>query len=125
MRRASLLLLAATILITGCVEDIRPADETCEASAIEQELTLTDEALVPNDPAACRDQEVTLVVESEVDGVLHIHGYDSEVPAFEVRGGEVTRITFEAGRSGQFPIELHAEDDPRGVGVGVFTVHEP
>lgn len=34
-------------------------------------------------------------------------------------------MNFTAGRSGQFPIEVHAGDDPRGVEVGILTVHEP
>src|SRR3990170_1283170 len=76
-------------------------------------------------PAACRGQDVTLVVASKLDGIIHIHGYDATVPATEVKAGEELRLTFEAERSGQFPIELHPAGDPQGIGVGVFTVHEP
>ena len=61
----------------------------------------------------CRDREVTLVVTSEVDGILHIHGYDVEVPATEVTAGEVTELAFTARRSGQFPIELHTDENTR------------
>jgi hypothetical protein len=46
------------------------------------------------------------------------------VPATTVTAGEVVVLAFSAERSGQFPIELHPTDDPQGVSVGIFTVHE-
>ncbi|HUF06275.1 MAG TPA: hypothetical protein VMP86_02675 [Candidatus Binatia bacterium] len=123
MRRLTLLLAAVTLLTTACVDDSRPT--TCDEPRVELELDLGAEALTPDAPAVCRDQEVTLRIASEVDGVIHIHGYDAVVPATEVSAGDVLQLTFTAARSGQFPIELHPADDPRGVSVGVFTVHEP
>ena len=123
--RAALYFLVAALLLAGCIEDTRPNAEACSAPSIELSLSLTADALTPGNPAVCRDQEVTLRIESQVDGIFHIHGYDEAVPATEVRAGETLPITFEATRSGQFPIELHPEDDPRGVDVGIFTVHEP
>lgn len=122
---AALVVLLVAAATVGCVPDTTPDGEACAQRALELELTLTAEALEPGAPSVCRDQEITLVVTSEVDGVLHIHGYDDEVPAFQVASGEVTEITFTAGRSGQFAVELHPGDDPRGVEVGLFTVHEP
>jgi hypothetical protein len=119
------LLAALVVLVAACVPDVTPDAEACAPASVEIDLTLTDEGLDPGAPSVCRDQEVTLRVASDIDGVFHIHGYDSEVPAFEVAASEETEITFTAGRSGQFPIEFHAADDPSGVEVGVFTVHEP
>ena len=89
------------------------------------ELTLSPDGLEPADPAVCRDQTVTLVVASEVDGVIHIHGYDERVPATTVRAGEVPELEFPSPRSGQFPLELQAAEDSAGRSVGIFTVHEP
>lgn len=127
MNRPMLAALAAAlmILLGACVEDTGPNAEACAAPTVAIELALSAEALEPNDPAACRDQEVTMVISPEVDGVFHIHGYDEEVPATGVRSGEVIELRFTASRSGQFPIELHPLDDPTGVDIGVFTVHEP
>ena len=110
------------VLLVACMDVGRPA--SCEGTA-EIALSLTAETLTPNDPAVCRGQPVTLTVESRVDGVIHIHGYDDVIPATTVVGGETLELTFTASRSGQFPIELHPERDPRGVDVGIFTVHEP
>ncbi|MBA2263407.1 MAG: hypothetical protein H0W10_01950 [Chloroflexi bacterium] len=88
-------------------------------------LELTATSLTPAAPAVCRDQQATLVIASEIDGILHIHGYESEVPATEVTVGDELRLTFTAQRSGQFPIELHPADAPAEVNIGVITVHEP
>ena len=113
--------LVAAVLV-GCVTENRPA--TCNADATTIELTLSATALEPNDPAACRDQHVTMVVASEVDGVFHIHGLDEVVPATPVVAGEEVTLEFTADRSGQFPIELHPADDPAGIVLGILTIHD-
>ena len=126
MKRRTLGALAGAVLIlTACVENTGPDADVCAAPTAQIELALSAAALEPSDPAVCRHQVVTLIISPEVDGVFHIHGYDEEVPATEVRSGAETELQFTASRSGQFPIELHALDDPAGVEIGVFTVHEP
>ena len=122
---SSLLPLVLVAALVACVPDTTPDGEACARRSVQIELTLSAEALEPGALSVCRDQEVTLIVTSEVDGVLHLHGYDEAVPAFEVVAGEIAEVTFTASTIGQFPIEFHAADDPRGVGVGVLTVHEP
>jgi hypothetical protein len=123
MKRAAALILASTFGLVACVSDARP--ESCADPSVSIELTLTASSLTPSDPGVCRDQEVTLVFDSAVDGFIHIHGYDEAVDVTEVAAGEEFRLTFDAVRSGQFPIEIHAADDPQGVEVGIFTVYEP
>jgi len=115
-------LVGLVVLAAGCLPG--GPDVDCQGPSVELQLELSDAGLAPGDPAVCRDQEVTLSVQSEIDGVLHIHGYDSEVPAFEVRSGQEVDVGFTAGRSGQFPVEFHPADDPAGIEVGIFTVHE-
>ncbi|HYI67517.1 MAG TPA: hypothetical protein VEW95_11375 [Candidatus Limnocylindrales bacterium] len=113
--------LLLAVILAGCSGD----DPDCAALPTSIELSLTADRLTPANPAVCRDRDVTLVVTSEVDGVLHIHGYDDQVPATTVAAGEVTELVFTAARSGQFPIELHTDDNSQGVALGIFTVHEP
>jgi hypothetical protein len=122
IRGSAVLLALLVVILTACVTENRP--ESCDEDATRIELTLRATALEPNDPAACRDQLVTLSLDSEVDGVIHIHGLDAVVPATTVSAGETLTLEFTADRSGQFPIELHPADDPQGVTVGIFTVHE-
>lgn len=121
MIRRLLATLFAAVALAGCIG----GDADCAALPARIELTLTADRLTPTSPAVCRGDEVTLVVTSEVDGVLHIHGYDDAVPATAVSAGELTELVFTAGRSGQFPIELHTDENTEGVALGIFTVHEP
>jgi len=117
----STIVLVAGVLV-GCVTENRPA--TCNADKTTIELTMSASALTPNDPAACRGQIVTMTLDPEVNGVFHIHGLDTVVPATPIRSGEPVTLEFTADRSGQFPIELHLADDPTGVSLGIFTVYE-
>jgi hypothetical protein len=111
----------ALAALTGCIGG---GTANCSADAMTLDLTLTAASLSPDDPRACRDQQVTLRIDADVDGLLHIHGYDDQVPATEVAAGEETVLEFTAVRSGQYPIEFHPADDPEGVGVGILTVDE-
>ena len=87
--RAALALLCTTLL-AACIG----GPPACEMLSAEIELTLTAETLTPPNPAVCRGTDVTLTVMSEVDGVLHIHGYDAELPATPVAQGEVLELAF-------------------------------
>jgi len=123
-RRAAIstLVLVAAVLVS-CVTENRPA--TCDADETTIELTVSATSLEPNDPAACRGQAVTMILDSEVDGVFHIHGLDTIVPATPIMSGDPVTLEFTVDRSGQFPIELHLAGDPTGVSLGIFTVYEP
>ena len=111
-------------VLGACVSDSRPDASACAAPAVVLDLRLTATELTPA-PSVCRDQEVTLRIESEVDGVFHIHGYEQAVSATEVVAGETLELTFTADTVGQYPIELHPADDPSGVSIAIFTVNEP
>ncbi len=113
------------LMLAACITDNRPDDDACSAPAIELKLTVRPDDMVPPNPSVCRGQEVTLVITAQVDGVIHIHGYDSEVSATELTNGEELSLTFDASRSGQYPIELHRITSPQGINVGILTVHEP
>ena len=121
-------LLAGTALLvaalTACVGDAG-LPPTCHDPSVSFEATLSDEHLDPASFDACRGQEVTITFTIERDGVLHLHGYDDQVPATEVRAGQETVFEFDAVRSGVFPIALHTTDGPAEVNVGTLTVHEP
>lgn len=113
------------VALSACVEETGPDPEACAAPSVTIELSLTADVLDPAAISVCRDQDVTLRIVSDVEGVIHIHGYDAEVPATQLKTVGETRLDFTASRSGQFPMELHPQEDPTGIPVGVFTVHEP
>ena len=118
-------LLAVAIGVAACVQTNRPDPSACAAPTATVRLSLTDAGLSPQAPAVCRGQQVELSVLSDVDGVLHIHAYDEQVPSIEVSAGGRTEVTFDASRGGEFPIELHTDESEDGASVGVLTVHEP
>jgi hypothetical protein len=115
------LAVVIAVLTSGCIG----GSPDCDSLPTDIELTLNADSLTPSDAAICRGGDIALTVHSNVDGILHIHGYDAEIPATPVSvGGEVV-IEFTASRGGQFPIELHTDDNTQGVNVGLLTVHEP
>jgi hypothetical protein len=121
-RPTTALLVIAAAVLAGCVTENRP--ESCDADATTIDLTVAATSMEPNDPAACRGQDVTLLIDADVDGVFHIHGLDDLVPATAVSAGERTTLEFTADRSGQFPVELHPADDPQALDIGILTLHE-
>jgi hypothetical protein len=82
-RRAAILIVAA--IIAGCVPQ-QPLPATCNDPAVTLTATLADEHLDPGVLEACRGQQVTLSVKIERDGIFHLHGYDDQSSATEVRG---------------------------------------
>ncbi len=51
-----------------------------------------------------QNERVILRVRSDVADELHVHGYDLSAP---LPAGEQVSLTFVAGRSGRFEVELH------------------
>jgi hypothetical protein len=123
MTTRAALLAVLVVALVGCVDQGSP--ENCDATEVTIELAVDVGSMTPADPGVCRGQGVTILIDSTTGGIFHIHGYDAAVPATSIVAGEETRISFVADRSGQFPVELHPDDDPQGVGIGVFTVYEP
>ena len=109
--RASLLAVPAilAVLLSACVGDAG-LPSTCHDPSVSFTATLSGEQLDPATFNACRGQEVTITFDIRRDGILHLHGYDDQVPAAEVRAGEETVFELDAVRSGQFPIALHTTD---------------
>ncbi|WP_407561310.1 hypothetical protein [Streptomyces sp. 184] len=50
------------------------------------------------------DERVTLLVTSDTDDELHVHGYDETA---ELRAGEPAELAFTADRTGVFDVETH------------------
>jgi hypothetical protein len=111
------------VVVSACVPQVvLPA--TCQEPAVVLHTTLADDRLTPGTLEVCRDQLVTLMVDIQRDGVFHLHGYDDQVDATEVRVGQTLNVEFTAVRSGQFPIALHTTDGPAEVTIGTLIVHE-
>ena len=123
MRSRAALSAVLVVALVGCVDQRGP--DNCDATEVTIELAVDVDSMTPADPGVCRGQSVLIVINSATGGTFHIHGYEAAVPATPITAGEETRLSFMADRSGQFRVELHPDDDPQGVGIGVFTVYEP
>ncbi len=53
------------------------------------------------------NQKVTIKVLTDVDGEVHVHGYDKES---EVTAGKPAQVSFTANLPGIFDVELHDSD---------------
>lgn len=122
MQRTRMIVIGLALLVAGCQPSPNPA---CAEPSVHLEATVTDAAMDPSALTVCRDQEVSLDLTSETDGVFHVHGYDDQVPATSLEPGEVTTLEFTADRAGQFIIELHAHSGGGSTDIGVLTVNEP
>jgi hypothetical protein len=123
-RGALAMTLLTAVLVAACVPNAG-LPETCHDPAVSFEATLVRERLEPATFDACREQQVSITITIERDGILHLHGYDDQEPAIEVRAGDEVTFDIQAVRSGAFPIALHTTDGPAEVTVGTLTVHEP
>jgi hypothetical protein len=66
-------------------------------------LTVTDaKSMLPAEPAVHQNDTVTINITSNMDGEVHLHGYD--IP-FDTKAGQVVSHTFKAVNSGKFEIE--------------------
>jgi hypothetical protein len=115
--------VAAVAMLAGCVPDVAlPA--TCTQASVSFEATLVDQRLEPATFDVCRDQEVTISLTVEQGGILHLHGYDDQLGAKEVRSGQDLDLAFTAARVGQYPIALHTLDGANELTVGTLVVHD-
>ncbi|RMB60051.1 hypothetical protein [Tessaracoccus antarcticus] len=97
----ALLPLALLAALAGC---------STQDSAPPTTIHLDVRAQAPEEPVEERvplGSEVTLEVSSDVDGLLHVHGFDEELT---LTAGETTEKTFKASMSGAFEIETHDPD---------------
>ena len=97
----SFLPLVLSLGIVGCTAS-RPVEPT--------EITLHISAEAPSEPVEEQvklNSVVTLDVSSEVDGVLHVHGYEEEL---DLTAGSSTERTFTASMVGAYEVETHDPD---------------
>lgn len=71
---------------------------------VEIDVSLQDKELIPGTIQVSQDDTVTLKVQSDAEGSLHLHGYDVEK---EVTPGEVTEFVFVADATGRYRLAFH------------------
>ena len=97
----ALLPLVLVVGLLGCSSATGPTPTTIQ-------LAITaDPPSEPVEEAVPLGSSLTLEVTSEVDGLLHVHGYEEEI---ELVAGKTAERTFDANLSGAFEVETHEPD---------------
>lgn len=123
--RALVGVVLAAVLVTGgtgCASTDEPVDrpQAPASSGTPTDQTTTDQATEISvavadgkvDPAPRRvevpkDSQVRLIVTSDVDDELHVHGYEVEE---ELEAGRPTTVELTADQTGIFEVETHESE---------------
>jgi hypothetical protein len=116
--------LALVLALVGACVPSTALPSTCGEAAVAFSATVSDSGMQPSQFDVCQNQEVTITVASQVDGALHFHGYDTDIPEQELGAGKSVTVTFTASHVGQFPIELHPADGSDEQEVAKLVVQE-
>jgi len=84
-----------------------PATET--EQVVEVSVAVTDGKVEPKPRRVevAKDSQVRLIVTSDVDDAVHVHGYEAEA---ELEAGRPTTVEFVADQSGIFEVETHESE---------------
>lgn len=109
-RLAVIGVIVAVFLIAGGVLIYKNQSHGGQARTIT--VSVTDgKTMTPSVWTANLNDELTVIITSNIDGEAHLHGYD--IP-FECRAGQPLSKQFKADKSGQFPIEWESTSTPLG-----------
>lgn len=112
MRKSSTFKFSAIIfpLIIGLALLAAACGTATAPQELEIPVKLTAGQLDPGTIQVGQNDTVTLKIESDQPGSIHLHGYDLEQ---EVNSGEVIDLVFVADASGRFKFTFHAAvEDP-------------
>jgi plastocyanin len=110
---AAALVALALLITTGCAASSGSASETAsgepsstDADALEIVVSVKDKKVAPKThrEKVAKGSQVRLVVTSDVDDEVHVHGYDIEK---ELSAGQPTTLEFTADQTGLFEVETH------------------
>lgn len=130
-RRTPCLFAAALLLLGGCAsgDDTGTEPSTPSASspagssaampvpssgdeaekAVEVSVAISDGKVSPKPRRieVAKDSRVRLLVTSDVDDAVHVHGYDVEE---DLEAGRTTTVEFEVDQAGVFEVETHESE---------------
>ena len=95
-------ILLLTFLSYGC------SANNDEFTKIKFDLTFKNMELIPDSINIKENSELNLNITSDIDGKLHIHGYNIEG---EISKNKISNITIKLNATGNFPIAFHPESN--------------
>lgn len=98
--------LLVSFVLAGCAPDADLETATPSAADTPIQITLSGGRVSPNGERVNLHfgDRVTLVITSDRDDILHVHGFDTEIP---VKAGKKTTATLLADRTGRYEVESH------------------
>ncbi len=82
-----------------------------EFTKIKFDLTFKNMELLPDSINIKENSELNLNITSDIDGKLHIHGYNIEG---EISKNKISNITLKLNATGNFPIAFHPKSNHDG-----------
>jgi cytochrome c oxidase assembly protein Cox11 len=80
--------------------------------SVTRNVTVTGgSSMKPSQLSVNQNDTVTINITSDMDGEVHLHGYDI---AFDTKAGQVVSHTFKAVNSGDWPMEWESTSTPLG-----------
>jgi FtsP/CotA-like multicopper oxidase with cupredoxin domain len=111
MRRFSTTIIASIVLaliFTGLFFAFKPTTNKPETKATS--VKITGAGMTPNNISYNQGDTTHLTFTSSIEGTIHIHGYDVELP---VSVNQAAQIDLKLSRAGRFEIELHHDNGVR------------
>jgi len=111
MSRQITLAVLALLVLGGLFVTLRPDGSTAEPQDVSFDVSISGDAMEPDDFTIREGDTVTFRVKADREVELHLHGYDKNIAVEE---DDTTTLTFEANKTGRWPIEEHAADTELG-----------
>ena len=115
MRNICSWLSAGLLFLAGIALVFAAACGGGEPEDVEVSVTIRDDRMSPETIQVKHNDSVTLKIDSDIPGAIHLHGYDIER---EVVPGEVVDFEFTAEATGRYRIAFHKAGHDGGTGHG-------
>lgn len=102
----SIVTIVIILMLVGLFFAFRPTTDKPETQSTTVKITATD--MTPNNISYNEGDTALLMFMSSRDAIIHIHGYNMELP---VSADETVEIELQLTKAGRFQIELHHNED--------------
>jgi len=101
----------ALLVLGGLFVTLRPNGSNAGPQDVRFNVSINGDAMEPNEFTVRDGDTVTFQIKADRELDLHFHGYDEEVA---VKDSETATLSFEANKTGSWPIEEHETEAELG-----------
>ena len=109
--RLAVLALISILILAGLFLILRPDQPMAAPTQRSFDLEVQGSGMSPDEVSVGEGDSVILNVTSDRPVEIHVHGYDLER---KIEPGETTNLSFEADKTGRFPVEDHETEENIG-----------